>query len=219
MTTGPGVLFDVDGTLVDSNYLHTQAWSRALRDGGHWAAMNVIHRLVGMGGDQLTARLLGHSDDDAVDRWRHHYEQLIGEVVVFPGATELISALHDAGVRVVLASSSPADHVQHMVELLGVADVIDAATSSNDADRSKPAPDIFRSALAAGDVDPQRSLVVGDSIWDVQAARAAGLATIGVESGGFSRHELNEEGALAVFRHVGDLLAQWRTSPLGQLTP
>ena len=217
MNPGPGVLFDVDGTLVDSNYLHTLAWSRALRDGGDWAAMNVIHRLVGMGGDQLTEQLLGHKDDAAADRWRRHYEQLVDEATVFPGAAQLIIALHEAGLRVVLASSSPADLVDKMIHRLGVADVIEAATSADDADASKPAPDIFNAALAAGNVDRGRALVVGDSIWDVQAARAAGLATVAVESGGFSRHELTEEGAPFVYRHVQDLLDQWQTSPLGQL--
>src|SRR4051794_17003442 len=98
MNTGPGVLFDVDGTLVDSNYLHTLAWSRALRDGGDWAAMNVVHRLVGMGGDQLTDQLLGPPSGAAADRWRRHYEQLVGGVVVFPGAAELVAALHGAGL-------------------------------------------------------------------------------------------------------------------------
>lgn len=219
MTTAPGVLFDVDGTLVDSNYLHTLAWSRALRDGGDWAAMNVIHRLVGMGGDQLTEQILGHEDEAASDRWRHHYEQLLDEVTVFPGASELLHALHEAGLRVVLASSSPAEQVKIMTDRLGVADIIAAATSADDADASKPAPDIFLAALAAGDIDPGRAIVVGDSVWDVQAARAAGLATIGVESGGFSRHELTEEGAPFVYRHVKDLLDQWQTSPLGQLRP
>lgn len=219
MSPGPGVLFDVDGTLVDSNYLHTLAWSRALRDGGDWAAMNVIHRLVGMGGDQLTEQILGHEDDAAADRWRQHYEQLVDEVTVFPGATQLLHALHEAGLRVVLASSSPAEHVELMIDRLGVGDVIDAATSADDADASKPAPDIFDAALAAGNVDRGRAVVVGDSIWDVQAARAAGLATIGVESGGFSRHELTEEGAPFVYRHVHDLLDQWQTSPLGLLRP
>ena len=217
MNAQPGVLFDVDGTLVDSNYLHTLAWSRALRDGGDWAAMNVIHRLVGMGGDQLTERLLGHQDDGAADRWRHHYEQLVDEVTVFPGATQLIVALHAAGLRVVLASSSPAELVEKMIDRMGVRQVIDAATSGDDTDASKPAPDIFSAALRAGNVDRGRAFVVGDSIWDVQAARAAGLATIGVESGGFSRHELSEEGARVVYRHAHDLLDQWQTSPLGQL--
>lgn len=217
MRPAPGVLFDVDGTLVDSNYLHTLAWSRALRDGGDWAAMNVIHRLIGMGGDQLTEQILGREDDDAAARWRRHYAALADEVTVFPGATDLLVALHDAGLRVVLASSAPAANVESMIDRLGVADVIDAATSADDASASKPAPDIFRAALEAGNVDPARAVVVGDAIWDVQAARAAGLPTIGVESGGFSRHELAEEGALAVYRHVEDLRNQWQTSPLGQL--
>jgi HAD superfamily hydrolase (TIGR01509 family) len=217
MNAGPGVVFDVDGTLVDSNYLHTLAWSRALQDGGDWAAMNVIHRLIGMGGDQLSEQLLGHPSDAAADRWRHHYEQLVDEVIVFPGAAQLIVALHEAGLRVVLASSSPAEQVEMMIDRLGVADVIDGATSADDAAVSKPAPDIFDAALEAGNVDRGRAFVVGDSIWDVQAARAAGLAMIGVESGGFSRHELTEEGAAFVYRHVEDLLDQWQTSPLGQL--
>jgi len=213
----PGVLFDVDGTLIDSNYLHTVAWSRALRDGGDWAAMNAIHRLVGMGGDQLTERILGRADDDAVARWRRHYETMLDEVTVFPGGPQLLDALHHAGLRVVLASSSPAEHVEQMVERLGVGAVIDAATSADDAAVSKPAPDIFNAALAAGNVDRHRAFVIGDSIWDIQAARSAGIATIAVESGGFSRHELTEEGAHTVYRHVEDLLDQWRTSPLGAL--
>jgi HAD superfamily hydrolase (TIGR01509 family) len=217
MKPAPGVLLDVDGTLVDSNYLHTLAWSRALRDGGDWAAMNVIHRLVGMGGDQLTEQILGRQDLQAADRWRHRYEELIDEVTVFPGAADLVGALHEAGLRVVLASSSPAEHVEKMIQRLGVADLIHAATSADDADASKPAPDIFTAALRAGNVDRERAFVVGDSIWDVQASQAAGLPTIGIESGGFSRHELTEEGAYVVYRHVQDLLNQWQTSPLGPL--
>lgn len=213
----PGVLFDVDGTLVDSNYLHTLAWSRALLDGGERIAMNVIHRLVGMGGEQVTERLLGHVDQNAIARWRHHYETLIDEVAVFPGAADLIRELHDEGLRVVLASSSPSAHVDAMVERLGIADHIDAATSADDADTAKPAPDIFEAALRAGGVDRARSIVVGDSIWDVQAARAAGIATIALESGGFSRHELTEEGAHVVYRHASDLHRQWQTSPIGHL--
>ena len=217
MTGSAGVLFDVDGTLVDSNYLHTLAWSRACRDRDRWAPMNVIHRLVGMGGDQLTSELFGEPDEELTDRWQHHYEALIDEVTVFPDAAELLRRLHDAGLRVVLASSSPADHVDMMIDRLGVRDVIDAATSADDADASKPAPDIFEAALEAGGLAGDRALVVGDSIWDVRAARAAGLGAVAVESGGFSRHELTEDGALAVYRNVGDLAAQWRTSPLGLL--
>jgi HAD superfamily hydrolase (TIGR01509 family) len=217
MSTEPGVLFDVDGTLVDSNYLHTLAWSRALGDGGEWAPMNAIHRLVGMGGDQLVQRIVDREDPDLIDLWRHHYEALMDEVRAFPGAADLLAALHDSGLKVVLASSSPADHVERIVTLLDAGDIIDGATSADDASSSKPAPDIFEAALRAGGVDPQLAVVVGDSTWDVQAARATGLAAIGVETGGFSRHELSEEGALYVHRDVQELLLQWRTGPLGHL--
>jgi len=211
------VLFDVDGTLVDSNYLHTVAWSRALRDGGEWAPMNAIHRLIGMGGDQLVTRLIDREDDAFGDLWEAHYEALLPEVAPFPGAADLLRDLRRAGLRVVLASSSPAAFVSHMVKLLGVEDELDGMTSADDATASKPSPDIFRSGLEAGSVDRARALVVGDSIWDVQAARAAGLGAIGVETGGFSRHELWEEGAIAVYRDVRELLDQWRTGPIGQL--
>jgi HAD superfamily hydrolase (TIGR01509 family) len=213
----PGVLLDVDGTLVDSNYLHTVAWSRALQARGEWAPMSAIHRLVGMGGDQLVKQLLDREDDELPGLWREHYEALMDEVRAFPGATDLLRALRRAGLRVVLASSSPADHVKRMVELLDAGAIIHGTTSADDADDSKPAPDIFDAALRVGGIDRRRALVIGDSIWDIQAARAAGMATVGVETGGYSRHELMEEGAVRVHRDVQELVQQWRTGPLGGL--
>jgi HAD superfamily hydrolase (TIGR01509 family) len=213
----PGVLFDVDGTLVDTNYLHTLAWSRAFAEVGRWAPMNAIHRLVGMGGDQLVPTLFGEPDPVAEQARARHYEPLMAEVRPFPGATELLRALHDEGLAVVLATSSPKDEFERVVELLGAADAVDAHTTTDDVSSSKPSPDIFRAALAAGRVDPERALVVGDSVWDVRAARAAGLGCLGVETGGFSRHELAEEGALHVYRNVRELLDQRHTSPLARL--
>src|SRR5579863_832852 len=109
MDLRPGVLFDIDGTLVDTNYLHTLAWSRALSDAGEWAPMNAIHRLVGMGGDQLVPSLLGHMNERAEEGRAAHYRPLMGEVRVFPGAGDLLRRCHEAGLVVVLASSSPAD--------------------------------------------------------------------------------------------------------------
>jgi HAD superfamily hydrolase (TIGR01509 family) len=215
--TAPGVLLDVDGTLVDSNYHHTLAWSRALHARGEWAPLSAIHRLVGMGGDQLVRRLLGREDDALPDLWKANYEALMDEVRPFPGARELLAALHDEGLTVVLASSSPANHVKRMVDLLDAAAIVDGSTSADDAEVSKPAPDIFEAALRVGDIDRERAVVIGDSIWDIQAARAAGLATIAVETGGYSRHELMEEGAARVHHDVQELLHQWRTGPLGHL--
>src|SRR5436190_4699932 len=109
VTGRPGVLLDVDGTLIDSNYLHTLAWSRALMDIGEWAPMNAIHRLVGMGGDQLVSRLLGDEKAGASDAWRSHYDELAGDIRPFPFAKEFVKAIRDMGLVVALATSSPAD--------------------------------------------------------------------------------------------------------------
>jgi HAD superfamily hydrolase (TIGR01509 family) len=217
-TKRSGVLFDVDGTLVDTNYLHTLAWSRALIDVGEWAPMNAIHRLVGMGGDQLVPRLLGHEVAGAGDARSERYAELAGEIRAFPGAAQLLRAVHAAGLVVVLATSSPPEEVERALAVIGLEDrVIDAVTTSDDVEESKPAPDIFAAALAAGDVDPGMALAVGDSVWDLQAARAAGIGCVGVETGGFSRHELSEEGALFVYRDAQEAVDQLRTGALATL--
>jgi HAD superfamily hydrolase (TIGR01509 family) len=213
----PGALFDVDGTLVDTNYLHTLAWARAFEDAEEWAPMNAIHRLIGMGGDQLVEELLGGPSPAASEARSTRYRELIDEARVFPGAADLLRRAHDEGLVVVIASSAPRDELDLMLDLIGASDAIHASTSADDVDASKPAPDVFQAAVEVGDIDPRRCVAVGDSIWDVQAARAAGLACIGVETGGFSGHELREEGALYVYRDVSELHAQFFVSALGQL--
>jgi HAD superfamily hydrolase (TIGR01509 family) len=217
MDLRPGVLFDVDGTLVDTNYLHTLAWSRAFRDAGEWAPMNAIHRLVGMGGDQLVSRLLGHESPEASDRRSAHYRELMGEAVAFPGAGDLLRAVHELGLAVVLATSSPEDEVAHARELIDADEVIDAVTKKDDVSSTKPAPEIFEKAIEAGRMDRRRALVVGDSVWDIEAAKAAGLGCLGVETGGFSEHELLDAGAVAVYEDVASLLAELDESPLAAL--
>jgi HAD superfamily hydrolase (TIGR01509 family) len=215
----PGLLFDVDGTLVDNNYLHTLAWSRALGKAGEWAPMNAIHRQVGMGGDNLVPELLGHGSPEASDARSRYYEEMLDEVRAFPGAADLLRRAHGAGLTVVLATSSPSTELDAVRRVLDADDAIDAVTTKDDVESSKPAPDIFRAALDAGGVDPARALVVGDSVWDVRAARAAGLGFVGVETGGFSRHELSEAGALHVYRDVEEIAAQLFTGPLASLVP
>ncbi len=214
---GAGVLFDVDGTLVDTNYLHTLAWARAFADAGEWAPMHAIHRLVGMGGDQLVPEALGHRSAAALQARPGRYRELHDEVRAFPGAAQLLQRTHDLGLGVVLASSSPSDELELARERLDADEFIDAVTTADDTARSKPEPDIFETAMERVGLDPERTIVVGDSIWDVRAARAAGLGCIGVEAGGFSRHELLEDGALAVYRDAAELCAQLRTSPVSSL--
>ncbi len=217
MPARPGVLFDLDGTLVDTNYLHTVAWARALADAGEWAPMNAIHRLIGMGGDQLVVELLGHPCPAASDARAERYEELKAEVRPFPGAVDLLRKVHEQGLAVVIASSAPRDELDEMLDLLDARDAIDATTSAGDVAASKPEPDVFDAALDAGGIDRTRCVVVGDSIWDVQAARAASLPCIGVETGGFSAHELREEGALHVYRAVDEIVGQFHLSALGLL--
>jgi HAD superfamily hydrolase (TIGR01509 family) len=211
------VLFDVDGTLVDTNYLHTLAWSRALGDAGEWAPMNAIHRLVGMGGDQLLPELLGRDCPQARERRSQRYEELLGEIRPFPSAAELLATAHRSGLVVVLASSSPADEMEKLREAISGDEWIDAQTTADDVAASKPAPDVFEAAMEAGGIDARSCLAVGDSVWDVRAAQAAGIGCVAVESGGFSRHELTEAGALVVYRDVEELCRQFLTSPLAAL--
>ncbi len=212
-----GVLVDSDGTLLDTNYLHTLAWSRALRDLGSWAPMHAIHRLVGMGGDQLVPELLGHALEGADEAHDRHYQELDHEMVAFPGAAALLRGLHEAGLAVILASSASKPELARMREVLDADDVVDAVTTGDDVDRSKPDPQIFEVARARGGLDPSLVLAIGDSVWDVEAANAAGMGCVGVESGGFSRHELSEAGAIAIYRNVEELGAQLLTSPIGTL--
>jgi len=217
MASRPGVLFDVDGTLVDTNYLHTLAWARAFHDVGEWAPMNAIHRLVGMGGDQLVPRVLGHENEEASRRRSVRYGELVRDAVAFPKAGDLLRAVHASGLAVVLATSAPDEELAVARNLIGADEAVDAVTRKDDVEHTKPEPDLFEAALRAGGVDRARALVVGDSVWDVQAARAAGLGCIGVETGGFSHHELREAGAVAVYADVAELLEGLDESPLGAL--
>src|SRR3954468_9302416 len=212
-----GVLVDCDGTLLDTNYLHALAWSRAFRDVGEWAPMNAIHRLVGMGGDQLVPELLGHDVERAHAAHDRHYRELRDDMLAFRGAGNFLRRLHEAGLVVVLASSANEEDLGAMRKVLDADDAVDEAVHANEVSRSKPDPEIFLTARDKGDIDPSLVLAVGDSVWDVEAAQHAGMACIGVESGGFSRHELSEAGALAVYRDVAELTDQLLTSPIGTL--
>ncbi len=210
----PGVLFDVDGTLVDTNYLHTVAWSRALREAGQWAPMNAIHRLIGMGGDQLVPELLGHDNPKARAARAGQYRKLFGDIRALPGAAQLLRALHARGVAVVLATSSPSEELKVLREVLDADDAIDGQTTADDVEDSKPAPEVFLTAMRTFSIDPSWAIAVGDSVWDIQAARAAGIGCVTVETGGFSQHELGEAGAIRVYRDVKEILDQFFISPL-----
>ena len=216
--TPPAVIFDVDGTLVDTSYLHTLAWARGVRDAGETVSMSAIHRLIGMGSDQLVEELLGHESDEASDGHTQHFERLMEEIEAFPSASELLEEVHRRGGRVVLASSASETELQAMLDALKPPDhAIHHITKSDDVEESKPASDIFRAALDAAELDPASSVVVGDTVWDIEAAKQCDLDFIGVLTGGISRQELEEAGAVAVYEDVADLLRQLDDSPIGRL--
>jgi len=214
----PVVLFDIDGTLTDTNYLHTLAWRRAFLQHGHDVPSSRIHRLIGASSTRLVEACIGREDDAVSDAWRERFDELVPEIRALPGAADLLRAVRAGGARAVLATSSPGDLVEHHLRALGMsADDLDGMTTDSDVDEAKPAPDVFTSALEQVGGDPATSVVVGDTGWDVEAARAAGLSTVAVLTGGWTRDELVQAGAIEVHDGVGALLDQLATSAVGDL--
>ena len=213
-------VLDVDGTLVDSNYQHALAWYRALRSMGKTFPIWRLHRLIGMGGDQLVGALGGDDveariGDEAREKWVEEVDEIIGEIAPLPGARDLLVAVKERGHRLVLASSGKPQHVDRFVDLLDVRDIADGITSSEDAEASKPAPDLLQVALQKLGVSPDAdSVMIGDSVWDVEAAKKAGMPAIVVRSGGFGDDELREAGAVGIFDTPGDLAAHLDDTPL-----
>ncbi len=216
----PGVLFDVDGTLLDTNYLQVLAWWRAFRDTGHDdVSMADCHRAIGIASEELVTHLLG---DDATDveevseAKTRRYEPLRDLVSAFPRVDELMAACRERGLAVVLATSGGESDLEWMVPAIGGEDVVDGATSSADVEAAKPAPDLLQTAVEAHGLDASRTVVVGDTVWDVQAARDAGLPCIALTCGGISRAELLEAGAEEVYDDPAGLLASLDDSLVGK---
>lgn len=211
---------DIDGTLIDSNYHHALAWYRALREVGETYPVWRLHRLIGMGGDQVLTALGGEDLEARVgDRAREAQgaavDDLIEEMVPLPGAHDLLVAIKERGHRVVLASSGEQRHVDVYLDMLDARDVVDDWTSSADVEASKPAPDLLQVALKKlGAPLDAASVMVGDSVWDVEAAKKAGMPCIAVRSGGFPDEALHGAGAIAVYDGPGDLAAALRDTPL-----
>jgi HAD superfamily hydrolase (TIGR01549 family) len=202
------VVFDIDGTLVDSNYQHALAWHRAFRQHDVVVPVWRIHRAIGMGGDQLIEALAGadaerEKGDSIRDAEGPLYKQMIEEVEPFDGAKDLLADLHGDGRTVVLSSSAKADEVEHYVDLLDARDRVTAWTTSADVEETKPEPDLVEVALERAGT--REAVMVGDSIWDAEAAKRAGIPTVGVISGGTSESELRAAGASEVLESVADL--------------
>jgi len=205
-----GVVLDVDGTLLDSVYQHTFAWTRAFRSAGHSVESWRVHRHIGMGGDRLVAAVAGEgveesSGDKIREIWEQEYDAIIDDVAPLDGARDLLAALRDRGLKVALASSSIPKHADRAFELLEADRLADLTTTSEDADESKPDAELVEVAMDR--LGTHDAVMIGDAVWDVLAATRAGIPTLGVCSGGMGRQELLDAGAVEVHLGPADLLA------------
>ena len=203
-------ILDVDGTLVDTNYHHAIAWFRAFRRFDVTEQIWRIHRHIGMGGDQLVAAVAGDDvekrcGDDIRKVESELYQELIGEVRPMEGSRELIVDLGERGNSVVLASSAKEEEIEHYLDLLDAREIVDAWTTSADVEQTKPKPDLVHAALEKVDGQSDDALMIGDTVWDVEAAARAGVETLGVLTGGFSEQELRDAGARDVYTSVEEL--------------
>ena len=204
------VFLDIDGTLMDTNYLHVEAWAQAFEEVGARQPRSRIHHEVGKGSDRLIPEFVedGHKAARVSELHSEYYAQLQERGHPLPGAKELVTSLVDRGYEVWFATSAKPEELEHHMEELGAKDNIAGVVSSDEAEESKPAPDIFGLALERAGVSPEEAVVVGDAIWDIEAAKEAGIRAAAVMTGGaFSRAELEEAGAYAVYQDCHELLS------------
>lgn len=204
------VVLDLDGTLVDSVYVHVACWRAAFRDVGVDVASHRLHRAIGMGGDRLVAAVTSECversvGDEVRARHAHHVDARFHEIGVLEGAGDLLEALRDASLEVVLASSGERELTDRLLDLVPGARLIQETVSGSEAEASKPAPDLLDASLER--VEATRSFAVGDAVWDAEAARNAGIPLIGLLTGGFSEAALRDAGAVAVYDGPAHLAA------------
>ena len=213
------LLFDVDGTLVDSNDFHVRAWQQVFRAAGHDFPAEMIHDQIGKGGDNLVPALLPDLTEEEQEKIAEAHgplyrEQYMSRVRPFPHARDLLARAKQEGLIVALATSANPEELDHYVELLDAKDLIDVTTDKGDVETTKPAPDIFEAALKKAKARPDEALVIGDTPYDVLAAERAGIRAIGLLSGGFPEEDLRAAGAIAIYKDASDLLDRWDESPI-----
>ena len=211
------VLLDLDGTLVDSVYQHTAAWRAAFRDVGVDVAAHRLHRSIGMGGDRLVAAVAGESVENAVGdevraRHKERLDERFHEIVATDGAVELLEELRTRGFTLVLASSADKELSERLLELLdGAGQHLHESIAGAEAEQSKPEPDLIEVALQS--VDATHAVMIGDAVWDVEAAAKAGVPCVALLTGGFGSAELLEAGAVAVYDSPRELMAHLDEAP------
>jgi len=216
-----GVLFDVDGTLIDSSYFHAMAWWQAFRREGLDVEISAIHRRVGMGGDKLIESLVPDCTEDMKEDFKSAHSAVFStfwpSLRTFDSVRDLLAACSDAGLAVGLASSAQDRDLEVSRKLLDAGSSIDAWTSSNDAEESKPAPDILEACLEKLGLKPEDAVFVGDAVWDVKAGAAIGVPVIALTCGGISEAELRDAGAAEVYDNPRHLLEHLETSIIGKM--
>jgi HAD superfamily hydrolase (TIGR01549 family) len=211
------LVLDVDGTLLDTVYLHVIAWWEAFRDGGYEVSGFDIHRTIGRGSKDLVETLVGTADEACVEAHAEKWAPLREKCLPFHDVPELIRTCADRGMKVVYCTSGSPEDVEDFRAKIGCDDVVAASVNSGDVEQSKPAPDIVQAALDAVGVAPENAVMLGDTVYDVRAARAAGVPCIGLMCGGIGEQELREAGAAAVYGNPSELLQDLERSPVGRL--
>lgn len=221
MTTGiAGVILDMDGTLVDTNDAHAQTWVDALNAHGFAVSLDIVRPLIGLGGDKMLPRLTGQTKDSELgkaiskDRSDRFEKNCLPHVQPFPRVGELVDRMHDAGLTVLIASSSKRDHLEALVEKAGLKGKLDGVVSASDVEESKPDPDVIEAALAKLGLPASQVVMIGDTPYDIEAAAHVGVRTIAFRSGGWPDAGLT--GAVAVYADAADLLARFESSPLAK---
>jgi HAD superfamily hydrolase (TIGR01509 family) len=217
------VIFDIDGTLVDSVDLHAQAWKDTFKNFGKDVPYEQVRHQIGKGADQLLPVFFSREEleelGDEIEQYRSDIfkREYLPRVRAFPKVRELFERVTKGGKRIVLASSAKEDEINAYKKIANIDDLVEVETSSDDAEKSKPHPDIFKAALEGlGDVRPEDVIVVGDTPYDAEAAGKLGIRTIGLLSGGFPESELRSAGASRIFEDPADLLQSYDESPLGE---
>ena len=211
------LVLDVDGTLLDTVYLHVIAWWEAFLDAGYEVSGFDIHRAIGRGSEDLVQTLVGQPDESVVERHAQSWAPLREKCIPFHDVPELIRTCADRGMKVVYCTSGAAEDVADFREKIGCDDVVDGVVNSGDVEQSKPAPDIVLAALKEVGVAPENAVMLGDTVYDIRAANAAGVRCIGLMCGGIGEKELQEAGAAAVYGNPSELLQDLDASPVGQL--
>jgi HAD superfamily hydrolase (TIGR01509 family) len=212
------VILDIDGTLVDSNDAHANAWVDAFKESGIDVPFAKVRPLIGKGGDKLMPEVAGIEEDDArgkklsARRSEIFKEKYLPKLEPFPGVRALMEALVARELRLVVATSAKKEEVEPLLKIANISDLIDKKTSSDDAENSKPDPDIVAAAVKRAKVSPKRAVMIGDTPYDIDAARAAGVECIAFRCGGWTDKDLG--GAIATYEGAAELLAGLTESPL-----